>query len=129
MSTLKLRTYKYGSARKRGEGLRIGTTRYLPRGVFKTDYAPLDYLDVWLPVLAPSRKLLRWARLKERTDEAWSKRYKNEMKKTDARQVIKLLAQLAKATPLAIGCYCADESRCHRSLLYSLIRRAAKEKA
>lgn len=129
MLRLNLRTYRYGSPRDRGEGLRIGTTRYLPRGVFKTDYALLDYFDVWLPVLAPSRELLQWAKNKERTHEAFAKRYENEMKNTDARQVIKLLAELARTTPIAIGCFCADESRCHRSVLYPLILQAAEERA
>lgn len=127
MPKLKLHKYQYGSQRTRGEGLRIGTARRPPRGVFKTDYARDDYFDVWLPVLAPSRELLKWAREDERTHEQWVKRYQKEMKKTDPRQVIKLLAKLASATPIAIGCYCADESRCHRSLLYELIKQAAEE--
>jgi uncharacterized protein YeaO (DUF488 family) len=127
MSKLKLRTYRYGSPRKRGEGLRIGVTRYLPRGVAKKDYAKGDYLDTWLPVVAPSKELLKWYKEKERTPEEWAKRYAKEMAETDPRQVIKLLAELAKTTPIAIGCYCEDESRCHRSLLYELIQKAAQE--
>ena len=59
-ATIKLRTFQLGSPRKRGEGLRIGTVRFLPRGVQKKDYARLDYFDVWLPVVAPSRELIRW---------------------------------------------------------------------
>jgi uncharacterized protein YeaO (DUF488 family) len=35
-----------------------------------------------------------------------------------------LVAALAGRTPLAIGCYCEDEARCHRSALAELIRQA-----
>ena len=43
-----------GTPRKRGEGLRLGTVRRPPRGVPKTDFARLDYYDVWFPNLSPS---------------------------------------------------------------------------
>lgn len=55
---LKISSYRYGDPRPPGECLRIGTTRYLPRGVAKKDYARLDYFDAWLPLLAPGRELL-----------------------------------------------------------------------
>ena len=106
--------------------------RFLPRGVKAEDYARLDYFDVWFPLVAPSSELLKWLKSREWTSEPvrWSKfkaRYVAEMKKTDARQAIKLLAELAKATPLGIGCYCEDESTCHRSILRDLIEGAAGE--
>jgi uncharacterized protein YeaO (DUF488 family) len=109
--------------------LRVGTVRFLPRGVKKEDYARLNYFDVWFPLLAPSTELLKWLKSREWPSEQvrWSKfreRYVAEMKKTDARQAIKLLAELAKATPLSIGCYCENESACHRSILRELIERA-----
>ena len=59
-SALKLHTFQIGSPRKRSDGLRIGTVRFLPRGVRKKDYARLDYFDVWLPSVAPSRELVHW---------------------------------------------------------------------
>jgi uncharacterized protein YeaO (DUF488 family) len=123
---LQLATYRYGTARKRGEGLRIGTTRFLPRGVAKKDYAKGGYFDVWLPLLAPSRKLLGWYRDGDRTMEEFYRRYRREMSATDARQTIALVAELAKRTPIAVGCYCEDESRCHRAELAWLIREAGK---
>jgi uncharacterized protein YeaO (DUF488 family) len=123
---LRLSTYRYGTSRRRGEGLRIGTTRYLPRGIPKRDYARLGYFDVWLPLLAPSSELLGWYREGERSADAFYRRYRKEMQATDARQTIALLAQLARRTPLAIGCYCDDESRCHRTALADLIRNAAE---
>ncbi|HLG17653.1 MAG TPA: DUF488 family protein [Blastocatellia bacterium] len=131
-SKIKLHTFRIGTPRKAEEGLRVGTVRFLPRGVKAEDYARLDYFDVWFPLVAPSSELLKWLKSREWTSEPvrWSKfkaRYVAEMKKTDARQAIKLLAELAKATPLGIGCYCEDESTCHRSILRDLIEGAAGE--
>jgi uncharacterized protein YeaO (DUF488 family) len=124
-----IQSYQIGSARKRGEGLRIGTVRYLPRGVKKEDYASKDYFDVWLPTVAPSRELMGWYKKGELSKERWqlfAKRYKTEMQKTDSRQVIKLLAEVSKKIPISIGCYCGDENRCHRSILLELIRNAVR---
>ena len=128
---LRLRTYQYGSPRKRGEGLRLGVTRYLPRGVRKTDYASKDFFDVWYPALAPSAELLRWFRQQPDFEKAWleyAPRYKREMAtRPDSIQAVQLIAALAKRTPIAIGCYCEDETHCHRSLLDAIIRAEASE--
>ena len=124
-----VQSYQIGSARKRGEGLRIGTVRYLPRGVRKDDYASKDYFDVWLPTLAPSRDLMGWYKKGESSKERWqlfAKRYKTEMQKTDSRQTIILLAKLGKKTLISLGCYCENEKRCHRSILLKLIRNAGR---
>jgi uncharacterized protein YeaO (DUF488 family) len=130
---LKLSTFQVGSPRKRGEGIRIGTVRYTPHGVSKRDYARYDYFDLWLPTLAPSRRLLQWARKRDfETEQDWdtfAERYEREMtKQTDSRQTLVLLARLAQKTPLSVGCYCADESGCHRSILRKLIERAGRGK-
>lgn len=103
------------------EGLRIGTTRYLPRGVSKADYAALDYFDVYLPILAPSRDLLKWYRASEPSVQEFYRRYRREMKATDARQTIALLREVSLRTPIAVGCFCEDETRCHRTALAQLI--------
>jgi uncharacterized protein YeaO (DUF488 family) len=124
--TLKIRTYQLGSARTRGEGLRLGAVRFLPRGVRSKDYARLDLFDVWLPTLAPSRELLATAKQQALTFERFAKRYACEMQRTEARQTIKLVAAMARRAGLAIGCYCADERCCHRSILIGLIREAAR---
>ena len=125
---LKLRIYQLGTARQRGEGLRIGVVRHLPRGVRKEDYARLDYFDVWFPNVAPSAELLHW--MHEDQETRWGRfvvRYMREMKQPDSRHAIELLAALAQRTPLSIGCFCSDESHCHRSVLRDLIGRAAGE--
>lgn len=131
MIDLKLRTYRCGSPRQSGEGLRVGAVRYLPRGVRKEKYAKRDYFDLWLPILAPSQKLLHW--FKSRTGdpqklfEQYRQRYVKEMKATDARQVILLLAKIAEKQPIGIGCYCEDKNFCHRSILLELVRNAARD--
>jgi len=127
---LQLSNYSYGSKRKRGEGLRLGCTRYLARGVPKNEYATRNIMDVWLPTVAPSRELLTWARENDlentKTWKTFVSRYRTEMKTTDPRQTIQALAELAKRTPISIGCYCQHE-HCHRFELERLIRAAAKE--
>ena len=126
----KLLTYQAGIPRKRGEGLRVGAVRFLPRGVRKEDYARLDYFDVWLQILAPSQKLLGWLREREWTPQIGKQffdRYKRELlNSTDSRQVIQMLSELSKRTPISIGCYCEDETRCHRHILYQVIQAAGK---
>ena len=129
---LKLKTYQLGTPRRRGEGLRIGVVRRPPRGVRKEDYARLDYYDVWLPLVAPSAELLSWIHSRGAGDDAawqqFTRRYESEMRgNPDSWRTIKLLAALAQRTPLAIGCHCADETRCHRSVLRRLIEEAAEE--
>jgi uncharacterized protein YeaO (DUF488 family) len=127
---LHLSNYSYGSKRPRGEGLRLGCTRYLPRGVKKGEYAAKDIFDVWLPTVAPSRELLTSVRKQNLDDtktwNAFVRRYRAEMKKTDARQTIRTLAALANRTPIAVGCYCHGP-HCHRFELEKLIRAAASE--
>lgn len=133
--SLHLNTYQSGSERKHGEGLRIGVVRYLPRGVVKADYAKRDYFDVWMPLLAPSRKLLGDMKKRQKEGEAWEDlwpefkaHYEREMLgDTEKRQTLLLVGVLAEKTPVAIGCYCANEELCHRSILKALIEKGLAE--
>ncbi len=118
-----IRVVQLGSPRTRGEGLRIGTVRRPPRGVPKADYAARDFYDVWLPELAPSDELVKVA-LRARDAREWErvvKRYRAEMKRPPAARLLDLLAGLSRHAALSVGCYCADEARCHRSILKSLL--------
>ena len=115
---------RLGSARLRGEGLRIGAARRPPRGVRKSDYARLNYYDVWLPELAPSQKWVSWALSQPWTDARWRKyarNYRKEMSDPRAQHLLDLLCALSKKAHLSVGCYCKDEKRCHRSLLKELL--------
>ena len=127
---LKLRTFQIGTPRRPGEGLRLATARFLPRGVKKADYARLDYFDLWLPLLAPSQALVASYKAKKDPQPAdfakFAVRYRKEMSAPDPRHVIALLAEIAKSRPIAIGCYCPDERFCHRSVLHELIAAAAR---
>jgi len=123
---MSLRVVRLGTPREAGEGLRIGTVRRPPRGVPKSDYARLDYYDSWLPNLAPSAELMAWIKAEDITPARWkefSKRYHAEMARPEAEHLIATLAALSKQTNFSVGCYCEDESRCHRSLLRGLLER------
>ncbi len=125
----KLRTFRIGEPPRRGEGLRLGVVRYLPRGVRKEDYAVRGYFDLWFPLLAPSAALLRQHR-SGLDDEATWRRFAHSYEKevlgdSDARQSIALIAAMARRQPVALGCYCAGP-HCHRFLLESLVRAAGR---
>ncbi|MBI2827641.1 MAG: DUF488 family protein [Acidobacteria bacterium] len=119
-----IRVVRLGSPRARGEGLRLGTVRRPPRGVPKAAHASRGFYDVWLPDLAPSEGLVKQA-LHATDDRAWrsfAKRYRSEMKRPEATRLLTLLAALSHSTDFSIGCYCAEEARCHRSVLRALLR-------
>ena len=119
-----IRIARLGSPRRRCEGLRIGAARRPPRGVKKKDYARLDYYDVWLPELAPSKKVVSWALSQPFTDKRWAKferDYRREMAKPEAARLLELLARLSHHADFSLGCYCEDERRCHRSILRKLL--------
>jgi uncharacterized protein YeaO (DUF488 family) len=118
-----IRVVRLGSPRTPGEGVRLGTVRRPPRGVPKAEHASRDFYDVWLPDLAPSLSLVERARRAEGAAawRAFEKRYRAEMKRPAARRLLELLAALSRETRLAVGCYCEDEARCHRSVLKALL--------
>jgi len=112
-----------GTPRKRGEGVRLGTVRRPPRGVPKADFARLDYYDVWFPNLSPSAELVQEA-LAAEDDRAWAKftrKFRREMNAPDRSRELDVLAALSQQTNISLGCYCENESRCHRSVLRELL--------
>ena len=114
---------RLGSERGKDEGLRIGTVRRPPRGVPKTEFAKRNYYDVWFPVLSPSEETVKFA-LKAETPAQWKtfvRKYRKEMSAPDARHALELLAALSHHMNLSVGCYCKDESHCHRSVLRMLL--------
>jgi len=118
-----IRVVRLGSPRTRGEGLRLGTVRRPPRGVPRAEHASRDFYDVWLPDLAPSESLVKQGlgASDERSWRAFTRRYRAEMKRPEATRLLVFLAALSHETNLAVGCYCADEARCHRSVLRALL--------
>lgn len=118
-----VRIVRLGTERLPGEGLRIGTVRRPPRGVPKSQYASRNFYDVWLPALAPSAETVKLAQ-GAATEGEWRRfmrKYRAEMAAPDTRATLDLLAALSHRTDFSVGCYCADEARCHRSELRALL--------
>ena len=118
-----IRIVRLGSPRKEGEGLRIGTVRRPPRGVKKKDYSAKDIYDVWFPNLSPSEELVKEAQAAgdEKSWKMFKRRFLAELKASAASRDLDLLAALSHQTNMSIGCYCEEESRCHRSILRELL--------
>ena len=114
---------RLGSRRKPDEGLRLGTVRRPPRGVPKTQFAKLDFYDVWLPNLSPSQELVTFAQRSqdERSWKVFERKFRAEMNKPDTARLLDLLAALSRQTNFSVGCYCENEERCHRSVLKKLL--------
>lgn len=108
----------------------MGTVRRPPRGVPKSEFAARDFYDVWLPDLAPSEALLKTASTAVESERSWQafvRKFLAELKRPEAQRLLDLLAALSHTTDLSVGCYCADEARCHRSVLRAqLASRGAK---
>ncbi|MCR3961084.1 DUF488 domain-containing protein [Aeromonas veronii] len=114
---------RLGSPRLPDEGLRIGTVRRPPRGVPKSEFASQHWYDVWFPNLAPSSETMKLGQGAETPAQwaAFGKQYKAEMAQPAARHDLALLAALSHTTNLSVGCYCEQESRCHRTILKELL--------
>ena len=118
-----VRVVKLGSARVENEGTRIGTVRRPPRGVPKSAFASQNWYDVWFPNLAPSAQSVK-AALEAKTPAQWkafSKKYRAEMATPENARTLDVLAALSSHANFSVGCYCEDESRCHRSVLRALL--------
>jgi uncharacterized protein YeaO (DUF488 family) len=118
-----IRVVRLGTPRAKNEGLRIGTVRRPPRGVPKEKFASDDWYDVWFPNLAPSLETMKQAQAAE-TPAQWNafvRKYRAEMATPENSHTIALLAALSQQTDFSVGCYCEDESHCHRSILRELL--------
>lgn len=119
-----IRIVRLGSKRAPDEGPRLGTVRRPPRGVPKAEFAKRDYYDVWLPLLSPSAETIKLGQnaTSDREWERFARKYRAEMEKPDPSAVLNVLAALSHESDFSVGCYCEDESRCHRSVLRELLR-------
>lgn len=121
-----LRIVRLGTPRAADEGLRIGTVRRPPRGVPKAEFASRNWYDVWYPNLAPSVETMKLAQQAQHTQSpaewrSFVKRYRAEMATPDNSRSLDVLAALSQQTNFSVGCYCADEAHCHRSVLRALL--------
>ncbi|MFC5523517.1 DUF488 domain-containing protein [Polaromonas jejuensis] len=121
-----IKIVRLGTARTAGEGLRIGTVRRPPRGVPKAEFAAQNWYDVWYPNLSPQPDTMKQALAAQKNHDAkaWAdfqRKFRAEMRAPEASHSLDLLAALSHSSNFAIGCYCADEAHCHRSLLRELL--------
>lgn len=124
-----IRIVRLGSPRYENEGVRIGTVRRPPRGVSRSQFASQNWYDIWYPNLSPSPETVKLG-LEAQTPAQWRafmKKYKKEMSTSENARTIELLAALSKQTNFSVGCYCEDETRCHRSVLRELLKEAGAE--
>jgi uncharacterized protein YeaO (DUF488 family) len=122
-SVMTLRIIRLGTPRLHGEGTRIGAVRRPPRGVRKENYAAENWFDVWYPDLAPSAELVSRAKA-ARSQKDWGRfvrAFRREMNQAGPSRALDVLAALSRTADFSLGCYCEDESRCHRSVLRDLL--------
>ena len=120
---MSVRIVRLGTPRIPGEGIRIGTVRRPPRGVPKAQFAAQNWYDVWFPNLAPSVETMKLGQAAGTPAQwaAFAKKYRSEMAAPENARAIELLAALSHTTNFSVGCYCEDESHCHRSVLRQLL--------
>jgi uncharacterized protein YeaO (DUF488 family) len=118
-----IRIVRLGTPRARNEGVRLGTVRRPPRGVRKDDYARENWYDVWLPDLSPSAELVKAAQAGSSAREwaAFVRRFRAELAEPGKTRLLGVLAALSHDTNFSVGCYCEDETRCHRSVLREIL--------
>jgi uncharacterized protein YeaO (DUF488 family) len=124
-----IRVVRLGSPRTRDEGTRLGTVRRPPRGVPKSRLASGNWYDVWFPNLAPSLETMKLG-LSAKTDKqllSFFRKYRSEMTRPENARVLDVLAALSHRADFSVGCYCADESHCHRSVLRTLLKERGAE--
>jgi uncharacterized protein YeaO (DUF488 family) len=134
---MSIRIVRLGTPRLPGEGTRIGTVRRPPRGVPKAQFASGDWYDTWFPNLSPSAELVKRALAAQADSSAAGTRewtafvrgFRAEMARPDNAHTIALLAVLSHHSDFSVGCYCEDESRCHRSILRALLAEAGAQMA
>lgn len=129
---MSIRVVRLGTPRHPGEGTRIGTVRRPPRGVPKSEFASANWYDVWFPNLSPSPELVKRALASqadlsaagEKEWAAFTRGYRAEMARPENAHAISLLAAMSLQSNFSVGCYCEDETRCHRSILRALLKDA-----
>jgi uncharacterized protein YeaO (DUF488 family) len=124
-----VRIVRLGTARSKDEGARIGTVRRPPRGVPKSEFASQNWYDVWFPNLSPSVETMKFAQ-EATTPAQWAafvKKFRAEMATPESSRTLDLLAVLSQTCNFSVGCYCENETHCHRSALRELLaERGAK---
>jgi uncharacterized protein YeaO (DUF488 family) len=120
---MSVRVVRLGTPRLAREGTRIGTVRRPPRGVPKSEFSSGNWYDVWFPNLAPTVATMQLGLAAETPAQwaAFTRKYRAEMARPEAKHDLDLLAALSRSADFSVGCYCENEARCHRSILRQLL--------
>ena len=98
------------------DGTRVLIMRLWPRGIRK------DRVDRWLKELGPVKELLRDFLDKKIDWPTYTRRYLVGLERPEAQEAIAEVRALARTGRVTLLCGCADETRCHRSLLAGYLR-------
>ena len=93
------------------DGHRVLIMRLWPRGIRK------ERVDQWLKELGPVPTLLRAFLDEEITWEQYVPRYLAGLERPEAQEAVAEVRRRAREGRVTLLCGCADEQRCHRSLL------------
>ncbi len=116
--------YRFGSGSREDGGLCIGVSAVILNHDDPEGASTGEDCDIRMPMLAPSSELETAFQNGEIDWDKYSCRYRKEMNTPECHQVIQLLAVLSNSMPLALGCRCDEDNRCHRSILRDLIAEA-----
>ena len=111
MSAPVLRTKRIYAPAERGDGTRVLVMRLWPRGIRK------DRVDLWLKELGPIKPLLRDFLDKRIRWETYVTRYLAGLERAEAQAQVDEVLGHARRGRVTLLCGCADENRCHRTLL------------
>jgi uncharacterized protein YeaO (DUF488 family) len=101
----------------RSDGRRVLVMRLWPRGIAK------GQVDLWLRELGPVLPLLRAFRHGAVGWSEYRRRYLAGLRRPEAREQLGQVRALARRGRVTLLCGCADETRCHRSLLRDRLAR------
>jgi uncharacterized protein YeaO (DUF488 family) len=93
------------------DGYRVLIMRLWPRGIRK------ERVDTWLKELGPVPTLLRQFLDEKITWAQYVRRYLAGLARPEAQEAIAEVRRRARDGRVTLLCGCADEQRCHRSLL------------
>ena len=102
------------------DGTRVLIMRLWPRGIRK------DRVDLWRKELGPVKELLRDFLDKNIDWPTYTRRYLAGLERPEAQAAIAEVRALAREGRVTLLCGCADETRCHRSLLLAYFATPSK---
>ena len=111
MSAVEIVTKRIYAPATADDGHRVLIMRLWPRGIRK------ERVDVWLKELGPIPTLLREFLDEQITWEQYVPRYLAGLARPEAQAAIAEVQQRAQDGRVTLLCGCANEARCHRSLL------------